>query len=643
MLNFPAWRTTALIMFSCILLSGCAGVKSVSVSTNDYMSQRRGDILTTGEMSSAVGVALQVVGVNEKQCRNAPQECRSSLAENIGLDNEQRVSALAELWLQEALAIDQKVNEGVLAADVLNAYLESARYAYAYLFFTERSPSQRALEDRQTQVRDYYNFAVQQMVTRTFNHHHQHLLDSIDEHGRFSVTSKYWQISGQLNEVRLAEGQQIPEQLIPASSLTFKGLRNQYRRDGIGAELVAVTARRVVNKNSREDAFSETPFPAVTAILRFPGDTLDDIINTQTVELLGFDPYRRDSVRLAGTQVPLAANFTSGYGLWLARSGFARQSLLTLVGRGKVLEKSRVYLMQPYDPNRRVIIMLHGLASSPEAWINVANEVLGDETLRKNYQVWQVYYPTNAPLAFNQHAIRKAIQDTLHAFDTEGKNRASQDVVLIGHSMGGVLARLLVSNSGDNFWDPMVKLYKLEGERKEKARKKLKNYVWFKPMPQASRAVFIASPHRGTPFAENRFSRWAAGVIKLPVSMLGRITEIAQLLVDPSSASGAPLTRPLNSISNLSNQDPFVRLAADLPISKAVPYHSIIGNDTPDLSLAQSSDGVVPYKSSHLAGAQSEKVIRSWHSVQETPEAIVEVRRILHTHLHETNGLSYVD
>ncbi len=643
MLNFPAWRTTALIMFSCILLSGCAGVKSVSVSTNDYMSQRRGDILTTGEMSSAVGVALQVVGVNEKQCRNAPQECRSSLAENIGLDNEQRVSALAELWLQEALAIDQKVNEGVLAADVLNAYLESARYAYAYLFFTERSPSQRALEDRQTQVRDYYNFAVQQMVTRTFNHHHQHLLDSIDEHGRFSVTSKYWQISGQLNEVRLAEGQQIPEQLIPASSLTFKGLRNQYRRDGIGAELVAVTARRVVNKNSREDAFSETPFPAVTAILRFPGDTLDDIINTQTVELLGFDPYRRDSVRLAGTQVPLAANFTSGYGLWLARSGFARQSLLTLVGRGEVLEKPRVYLMQPYDPNRRVIIMLHGLASSPEAWINVANEVLGDETLRKNYQVWQVYYPTNAPLAFNQHAIRKAIQDTLHAFDTEGKNRASQDVVLIGHSMGGVLARLLVSNSGDNFWDPMVKLYKLEGERKEKARKKLKNYVWFKPMPQASRAVFIASPHRGTPFAENRFSRWAAGVIKLPVSMLGRITEIAQLLVDPSSASGAPLTRPLNSISNLSDQDPFVRLAADLPISKAVPYHSIIGNDTPDLSLAQSSDGVVPYKSSHLAGAQSEKVIRSWHSVQETPEAIVEVRRILHTHLHETNGLSYVD
>jgi pimeloyl-ACP methyl ester carboxylesterase len=641
--NFYFSRATYITLLSFFLLSGCAGVKTVSVSTNDYMSQRRGDILTTGEMSSAVGVALQVAGIHEKQCRTAAQQCREQVAKNTGIDDEQRMSALAELWLQEALSMDQKINEGILSEDVLNAYLESARHAYAYLFLTQRSPSQRALEDRQTQVRDYYNFSVQQTITRTFNHHHQHLLNSIDAQGQFSVTSKQWTIVGQLNEVRLAERQQIPEQLIPASSLTFKGLRNQYRRDGIGAELVAVTAKRVVNKSSQEEVFSETPFPAITAVLRFPGDTLDEALSTHSVELLGFDPYKRSSVRLSGTQVPLAANFTSGYGLWLARSGFARQSLLTLVGRGEVLEKPRVYLMQPYDPKRRVIIMLHGLASSPEAWINVANEVLGDETLRKNFQVWQVYYPTNAPLAFNRYAIRKAIQQTLQAFDPEGNNRASQDVVLIGHSMGGVLARLLVSDSGDRFWEPIVKQYGLKGERKERARKKLRNYAWFKPMPQVSRAVFIAAPHRGTPFAENRFSRWAAGVVKLPVSVLSRVTEIAQLLVDPSSASAAPLTRPLNSISNLSDQDPFVRLAANIPIVERVPYHSIIGNDTPSLNLHMSSDGVVPYSSSHLAGAQSEKVIRSWHSVQETPAAIVEVRRILHEHLHDTNGLSYVD
>src|SRR5699024_8563576 len=314
------------------MLSGCAGVTTVSVSTNDYMTQRRGDILTTGQLSSAASVALQVAGISEKQCRTALQQCRVTLANNIGLDNEQRVSALAELWLQEALALDQKVNEGQLAEEVLNAYLESARHAYAYLFLTERSPSQRALEDRQTQVRDYYNFAVQQTVTRTFNHHYQRLLDSIDQHGQFSIASSQWSISGQLNEVRLADSQLMPEQLIPASSLTFKGLRNQYRRDGIGAELVAATAKRVVSTQSAEQSFSETPSPAITAVLRFNGDSLAEVLSSQEVELLVFDPYRRNSVRLAGRQVPLAANFTSGYGLWLARSGFAQQSLLTLVG-----------------------------------------------------------------------------------------------------------------------------------------------------------------------------------------------------------------------------------------------------------------------------------------------------------------------
>ena len=278
MFILSSYRSICIGVLSVIFLSGCAGVKTVSVSTNDYMSQRRGDILTSGEMSSAVGVALQVAGISEKSCRTMPHECRRQLADNIGLDDEQRMSALAELWLQEALTMDQKINVGTLRADVLNAYLESARHAYAYLFLTPRSPSQRALEDRQTQVRDYYNFAVQQTVTRTFNQHHQHMLDSINAQGQFSIRSNQWTITGQLTEVRLAERQQIPEQLIPASSLTFKGLRNQYRRDGVGAELVAVTAKRVVNKSRQEEVFSETPFPAITAILRFPGDSIEEVL-----------------------------------------------------------------------------------------------------------------------------------------------------------------------------------------------------------------------------------------------------------------------------------------------------------------------------------------------------------------------------
>ncbi|PAO90368.1 alpha/beta hydrolase [Stutzerimonas stutzeri] len=612
-----------------LVLAGCAGVKVTAVSNNDYLAQRRGDVLTTGNLSASAVAALQVVGSDEKRCLADLPACREALDSTTGLRDEQRLSTLAELWLKEA-----QDGGKVMAAEArTDAYLESARYAYAYLFLTTRTPSQRALEDRQTQVRDYYNFSVQQALVEVFDRYRGRPPSPEDTQGNFRLKTGRWTIGGRMTDVRLADDRLLPKELIPAASLSFGGLRNQYRRDGLGAELVAVTAKRVVSKGSDEIPWSETPFPAITAVARFPGETLEQVLSTYQVEVIGYDPYRQDSVDMAGVQAPLAANFTSGYGLWLARSGFARQSLLTLVGRGEVLERPHVYLLQPFDPDRRIVVMLHGLASSPEAWINVANEVLGDEELRRNYQIWQVYYPTNLPLAVNNQAIREAIEQTLANFDPQGTAKASHDMVLVGHSMGGVLSRLMLSSSGDQLWDAMLGSYGMQGARLEKARAKLGPYLYFEPLPQVSRAVFAAAPHRGTPFAENRVSRWAAGLVKMPVSMLNRFKEVAQVLVDPNAAAPVALVRPLNSIDNLSNQDPFVKAAADLPISPRVHYHSIIGNYTPDLEVLLSSDGVVPYASSHLAGADSELVVPSWHSVQETPQAIIEIRRVLHEHL----------
>ncbi|WXL26825.1 alpha/beta fold hydrolase [Ectopseudomonas mendocina] len=614
-----------------LTLVGCAGVKVNTIQNDDYLNQRRGDVLSTGELSTSARTSLQVVGISDKQCRKNLSQCRAALDQNGGVVDEVRLAALSELWLLEGL----KAGRTMPAEVRINAYLQSARYAFAYLFFTERSTEQRALEDRQTQVRDYYNFASQEALTQLFVLYKGRPPQSETGDGRFRIQLGEWTIRGTMKGVRLAEGRQLPKELIPASALSFAGLRNQYRRDGLGAELVAVTRDRVINSHSDKQPWSETPFPALTSVIRFPGRTLDAVLKSKTAILTGYDPYRTSHFKVAGHAVPLAANYTSGYGLWLARSGFARQSLLTLIGRGEVLETPHVHMLQPYDPNRRIIIMLHGLASSPEAWINVANEVLGDEQLRNHYQIWQVYYPTNHPIAFNNRAVRSAIQKTLEHFDPSGNAKASHDVVLIGHSMGGVLSRLLVSSSGNQMWNGFLAKYALDKTRSEKAQAKIGPYLQFEPMPQVSRAIFAAAPHRGTPFAEKRVSRWASGLVKLPFSVLDRFAEIAQVLVDPNSASPVALNRGFNSIDNLSNLDPFIRATADLPISPKVHYHSIIGNYTPEVPLLRSNDGVVPYSSSHLDGAESEKVIPSWHSVQETPEAILEIRRILHEHLKE--------
>lgn len=635
------------LLCAAALLAGCAGVKVDSISPAEYLAQRRGDVLTTGRLSTSAEEVLRVIGSDADLCRKDGQACRNALADSSGLSDEQRLSALSEVWLQVALAAEK----GGTATDAtaIEAWFETARHAYAYLFFTARKPRDRAFEDRQTQVRDYYNYAVQQAITSLYH--------GIRRNGSRSAAQPEvpkigdWRIETDVSGLRLPADTPLPDELIPAASLTFSGLRNTYRRDGFGAELVAADNKRTDDEAPRIDTanptgrnpprppYREMPFPAVTALLLFDGTSLAEVLGTRTLRIAAYDPYRTANAQLAGQEVPLAANFTSGYGLWLARSDFALQALRSLFGGRDGLTEPRIYLMQPYDPNRRTVIMLHGLASSPEAWINVANEVLGDETLRRRYQIWQVYYPTNAPLPINNFAIREAVTQTLTHFDPTGKAPASNNITLIGHSMGGVLSRLMVSSSEDKLWDALLASYPMQGAQQRRMEEKLAPYLRFEPLPQVSDAIFIASPHRGTDFANNRISRWVANLITLPVAMLGQLSDISRELVRiaPTRQDQGTLRIP-NSIDNLSDRDPFVRLSSGLPMNPRVRFHSIIGNDTPGVAQALSSDGIVPYASAHLDGAASELVIPSAHSVQENPLAILEIRRILREQLRAEPG-----
>lgn len=660
-----AWRRSALLgsalMAGALLLTGCAAVSVSTISPADYLAERRGDVLTTGRLSVAAQEVLRVVGIND--CREQPVACRRTLEPAHtpgGITDEQRLSALSELWLEHALATARAPGASALPATlaqgdaVLDAWIESARHAYAYLFHTARRPGERAFEDRQTQVRDYYNYAAQQAMSRLFA-----LYQARGVAGAQAITTRIgrWQIGSQAIDMPLPPGMTLPQELVPAASLRFTGLRNTYRRDGFGAEFVAVLAPPAEAASGDTDRVlkpappptqpgaGETQFPSVTAVLRFDGQTLAEVMATDRLQVLLYDPYRSSYAQLGGEQVPLAANFTAGYGLWLARSGFATQSLRTLFGLSDGIVAPRVQIMQPWNPQRRIVVMLHGLASSPEAWVNVANEVMGDETLRQNYQIWQVYYPTNAPLALNLHSIRAALQQALAQLDPAGTAPASKDITLVGHSMGGVLARLLVSRSDDQLWQLLPPEARGAQERRQLEREGLAEYLSFEPLPGVRRAVFIAAPHRGTPFAEQRIARRFSNWVTLPLAMLDEVGDLARLLAQmrpgadhgpPSprkhgaSADGSTLQRIPNSIDGLSDRDPFVRAAAALPLQAGLPHHSIIGRIDPAVPLADSSDGIVPYASAHLGSAQSERVITSGHSVQEHPAAILEIRRILH-------------
>lgn len=650
-LNWRGRLAPVIVSVALVLsISGCAMVKVTSLGPRDYIAMKRGDVLSSGKLGDVSQETLRVAGIEPDECARDVPECTQRLEQIKGLEDERRISALAEIWTQRAIGLTPK-DAHVIDEDALTAWLEAARNAYAYLFFTGRSPGERVFEDRQTQVRDYYNYAVQQVVTQLFA---RWKADTGVTFGpQVAATVGDWRIEMVDEGLRLPGHTTQVEAMVSASTLRFAGLRSSYRRDGFGAEMVAEVPAQVLGdvivpvapsagpegepKDNQPHghrpaapAFSEMPFAPVSVLVRFDGDTLDEVLSNHHAVVEPHDPFRVTEVAIGGETIPLAANFTAGYGLWLARSGFADQALRSMLGRQRGIDRPHLYLMQPYDPQRRIVLMLHGLGSSPEAWVNVANELTGDRQLRQQYQIWQVYYPTNMPIAWNQAQIRKLVTDTLAHFDPDGSAAASQHMVLVGHSMGGVIARLLVSTSGDHLAAALLDERRLEGERGERLRRRLQPVLHFEPLPNVDRAIFIAAPHRGTPVASGRLGRLIGRLVRLPVTLLEQFGEALHDLAEGQGEDGSGGQSIPNSIDNLRDTDPFIRAAADLPISPQVRYHTIVGQDDMSLPLIESSDGVVPYRSAHLEGAESEKVVPSWHSVQETPQAILEIRRILH-------------
>ncbi len=93
----------------------------------------------------------------------------------------------------------------------------------------------------------------------------------------------------------------------------------------------------------------------------------------------------------------------------------------------------------------------------------------------------------------------------------------------------------------------------------------------------------------------------------------------------------------LTSVKGLSPHNPALLALAQALVDRCVPYHLIEG----DRGLGggmNGSDGVVPFRSSHLEGAESELVVPADHAAFTHPLAVLEIKRILHEHVrHKTS------
>ena len=109
------------------------------------------------------------------------------------------------------MKLDKRQRDSEHIEGILNAYLETARYAYAYMFLTKRTPSMRALEDRQAQVRDYYNFAVQQTLAVMYEYYGRHRPMNVDVTKDVRLQSGNWKITIRTRDVRFASKRQFPK------------------------------------------------------------------------------------------------------------------------------------------------------------------------------------------------------------------------------------------------------------------------------------------------------------------------------------------------------------------------------------------------------------------------------------------------
>lgn len=657
----PNCRLFVMTLLSTMVVGGCQVVSLKQQAIDVTIANERNSILTQKKLSEASLNVLSMSGKEARVCSQTPNECIADLHKIPQILDEQLLSTASELYLAKSMALsdsseckiskltkhksedDQKIIQKNYE-NCLDQQLEnldkSIRYSYAYLFKTSRKPQERIFDNRQVQVRDFYNQALTQLVNvHSLRNPTTNITPTIKiGKSTYTVDIQSYQ---RLQDMKL-------EKFISSYNMNFSGLRAINRRDGFGSDFVAVFPSGDASQHDNKYILNpltyhypkginpnihKARYLAATIIAqpKKPTASVNDVLTSPEFEIKVYDPYSIDKVNIAGQPYSLAANFSAPYGLWLAENNLGAAAYLTLIDREQHLTMPHLYMLEPYNPNKKIIVLVHGLASSPEAWIAVTNDIMGDAVLREHYQVWQVFYSTNMPILESRFQIYALLKQ---AFSTVNpKDVAAKDAVLIGHSMGGIISRLLVSDADiskqalammNNLQQTRFRKHPVIGER-----------LKMKPITNFDRAIFLAAPHRGTDYADRWFTLAARKIIRLPATFL---TTLADTLTSDDVDLNdfvKTLTNDViqNGPSDLSKKSKFMELTANIPPEKGLVFHSIMGNITKSDDPNVITDGIVPYKSAHLDGAVSEKIIHGGHSIQETPEAILELRRILRQHL----------
>lgn len=667
--------------FGRVAIAACLLALLVSSSgcvTSRYLQSRpfRDNALSTSlnlmqwkgpEVSERTQGTLRRFGLSETY----DQDCQVCIGKLRGLNQNDLDSELTYAISELAYVEGKKSERRGRASDAMNHYGIALTTSYRYLFSEELSDVRNQYDPQFRAVCDLYNESLEDLLRVLCSENRlrpgqTYTIQTADR--KFVIRT----------EMRGAWSPDEFDRYEFVSDFDIKTLRNRHTTFGLGVPLVAV--RKPRGDDPREKYYPEGLSYSVTALLRcstgagnpyatashsdalspntstklaahhvadpnlLAGDNLPASAPDETpiCVLEFFDPLRANQIKLGDDWVPLETDLTTPLAYFLDSDEYRKRDRATegLLDPDDAQLKRGLYMLEPYDPNRIPVLMVHGLWSSPLTWMDMFNDLRSFPEIRQRYQFWFYLYPSGQPFWLSATQLRSDLFAMRQTFDATGQDRAIDNTVLVGHSMGGLIARMQTIDSGDDFWNILT------DQPREKLRgppddvNKLVSALDFRPNKSVSRVVTIGTPHRGSTLA-NSATRWLAGkIIKLPkiaVSTGSRLTR-----ANPGFFRDTRLLTEANAVDSLAPDSPIFPVLMRAKKAKHVRFHNIIGvlEDPPLLAgRGHRGDSVVEYASAKMDDVESELVIDANHtSIHMTGKAIFEVRRILLEHLQEIDS-----
>lgn len=497
-------------------------------------------------------------------------------------------------------------------------FLLSAIYSYTSVIDSKYEPTPSLLDHRVRRACDLYNYSLWRSFT-------------INDNDGLEIKSgvrklPFGQVEISTNSTHFPWKLEKIDRFEPSDKYSVYGLSVRNRVNGIGLPMIAL-------KNSKNSPLGDQVLPA-TAFLRIESGL--DKIKSQDFKasLEIYSSYDDVSVKINDKDIPLEIDTTTPVAYKLSDDAIWSFGTDLFLGKLQNLP-NKLYRFQPYHPDRIPVVFVHGTFSSPVWWAEMINTLNGDPVLRKKYQFWYFFYNSSKLITISAADLRSELIKTIKKLDPENKSEAMKNMVVIGHSQGGLLTKLTAVDSGDKLLKTVIKgdIDKLKAD--EEIKEAIKNNLVIDHLPFVKRTVFISTPHRGSFLSQSLARNLVRKLIHFPQTIIKGTKDIYGFLTDDVKRQWEGQIP--TSVDAMSPDDPLLNSIASLPLAPGIKGNSIIAIKD-DSDPETGNDGVVEYKSAHIEGMDSEFIVRSGHSCQDKPATIEEVRRILLKHLEDTQN-----